>query len=59
MVVDSVGFFAAETWLDEHFHALETKNADSDEISVWELQGLLLVGIRSRLELCVVPCSAG
>ena len=29
-------------------------NADSDEVSVCELKGLLLVGIRCRLELCVV-----
>ena len=28
--------------------------ADSDEVSVWELKGLLIVGIRCRLELCVV-----
>ena len=49
-----VGFFTGETWLEEHFHAMETYNADSDEVSVWELKGLLLVGIRCRLELCVV-----
>ena len=46
--------FVRETWLEEHFHAMETCNADSDEVSVWELKGLRLVGIRCRLELCVV-----
>ena len=33
---------------------METSSADSDEASVWELRGLLLVGFRRRLELCVV-----
>ena len=54
-VVDSVGFFSAETWLKEHFHAKETFNADSDEVPGWVLKGLLLVGIRSRFELCRNP----
>ena len=32
----------------------ETFGADSDEVSVWELTGLLLVGFRRRFELRVV-----
>ena len=50
-VVESVGFFTGETWLESNVHAMETFSADSDEVSVWELKDLLLVG---RLELCVV-----
>ena len=33
---------------------METINADSDRVSIWELKGLLLIGIRSRFDLCVV-----
>ena len=40
-------------WLEQHFHVMETFSADSDDVSVWELVGLLPVGIRNRFELCV------
>ena len=53
-VVESAGFFNGETWLEQHFHAMETFSADSDEVSVRENVGLLLVGFRRRFELCVV-----
>ena len=33
---------------------METFSADINEVSVWELKGLHLVGFRRRLELCVV-----
>merc|ERR1712135_180095 len=42
-VVDPTGFFTDETWLEQHFCATETFGADSDDVSVWELVGLLLV----------------
>ena len=37
------GWRCRETWREKHFHAMETFSADSDEVSVWELKGLLLV----------------
>ena len=43
-----------ETCQDQHFRATETLGADSDDVSVWEFIGLLVVGtFRSRFELCV------
>ena len=40
-----------EIWLEQLFCETETFGVNSDEVSVWELVGLLLV---SRFELCVV-----
>ena len=52
--MDTTGFFIGETWLEEHFHAMETFNADSEDVSAWVLKGLLHVGTFSgRFELCV------
>ena len=40
--------------VEQHFHATETFGADRDDVSVWELVGLILVGtFRGRFELCV------
>ena len=41
--------------MEQHFHATETLGADRDDVSVWELVGLILVGtFRGQFELCVV-----
>ena len=49
--VDSACSFSGEAWLEQLFRATETFGANSDDVPVWELAGLLLV---SRFELCVV-----
>ena len=36
------------------FITMETPGADRDDVSVWELVGLLLVKFRNRFALCVV-----
>ena len=46
-VVNSAGLFAFETWLVQNFHATETFSVDSDDDSVWEQIGLILVCFRS------------
>ena len=51
--MESAGFFTSGVWLEPHFRSTETFNANIDDVSVWELAGLLLVNYRSR-ELCVV-----
>ena len=33
---------------------METSSADRDDVSVWELVGLLRVDFRNRFQLCVV-----
>jgi len=38
-------------WLEQLVYETETFGVNSDDVSVWELAGLLLV---SRFELCVV-----
>ena len=43
IVVGSVGFFANEIWLEQYIDATETFIAYRDDVSVWELEGLLLV----------------
>ena len=53
-VVDSAGLLVNETCLVQYSSAKEMSTADRDHVSVWEHVGLLLVNIRSRLELCVV-----
>ena len=47
-VAESSGFCTNENWLEHHFSATETCGANRDDVSVWELIGLLLV---SRFEL--------
>ena len=42
-VVDSASFFANETRLEQHLRAAETFGAYSDDVSVWELVGILPV----------------
>ena len=39
---------------EQHYHATETPGADRDDVSVWELVGLLLVKFRDRFVHCVV-----
>ena len=40
--------------MEQHFHATETPGADREDVSVWELVGLILVGtFRGKFELCV------
>ena len=39
--------------VEQHFHATETPGADRDEVSVWELVGILVGTFRGRFELCV------
>ncbi len=43
-VVDARGFLADEARLEEHLGAAEALAADSDDVAVWELVSLLLVG---------------
>ena len=50
----SAGFLANETWLEQYINAMETLGAINDDVSVWELVGLVLVDFRRRFELCVV-----
>ena len=53
-VVESAGFFAEETWLEQYVDAMETCGTDRNDLSVWELKGFLLVGLRRRFEPSVV-----
>ena len=41
------------TRLEQHFHATETPGDDRDDVSVWELAGLLLDKFRNRFVHCV------
>ena len=42
-VGDSASFFTDGTRLEQHLRATETFGADSDDVSVWELVGILPV----------------
>ena len=53
-VVESAGFFANDTWMEKHFRSTETFGPIKDDVSVWELVGLILLDFRRRFELCVV-----
>ena len=53
-VVESAGFYIGEIWLEQHFHATGTFDANNDDIHVWELTSLLPVNSRIRFELSVV-----
>ena len=52
--MDFTGLNANETgW--QNTHVTETFGVERDDISVWELVGLILVGtFRGQFELCVV-----
>ena len=52
-VVESAGFFASETWLEQQINAKDTFSVDRGDVSARELEGLLLVNFRNRCELCV------
>ena len=52
--MESASFFISETWLEQHFHATGTFDANNDEVPVWELASLLFVNYRIGFELCVV-----
>ena len=49
--MDPAGSFNKEIWLEQHVGAMETFSADSDDVSVWENVGLLLVDFHVRFEL--------
>ena len=51
-VMEIAGPFASETWLEQHFFAAEAFGANSGDVSVWELVGLLLVNC--AVDLCSV-----
>merc|ERR1719217_1881880 len=42
-VMDAARLLANETWLEKNFRAAEPLIADSDDVSIWKLVGLLLV----------------
>ena len=52
--MDSAGLFTGESRLEQHFRATGNVRNDSDDVSVWENVGLLLVKFRGRFVLCVV-----
>ena len=43
IVMESFGFFANEIWLEQYIGTTETFSVDRDDVSVWELESLLLV----------------
>merc|ERR1712125_156810 len=54
-VVDSSGLLADEARLEEHLWATEALAANSDDISVWQFVGFLLIGtLRGNLHFRVV-----
>ena len=44
----AAGSFTNEIWLEQYLSVMEKFGADSDDVSVWELVGLLLVKFSSR-----------
>ena len=40
IVVESVGFFANETWQEKYVDAMETVIANRNDVSIWEFEGL-------------------
>ena len=55
--MDSADSVTGETWLEQLVSVKETLGADSDDVYVCELIGLLPVGFRNRFDLCVVYTS--
>jgi len=54
-VMYATGFLSDEAWLEEHLRASEALAADGDDVAIWQLVCLLLVGrLSGGLHLCVV-----
>ena len=43
-VVNSVGFLTDGAWQEQDFESTETFGTDNDDLAVWELVGLPLLG---------------